>query len=103
MLEMGIYFERDIPRVRVARAWKPKAKDFSCGLMHLHEEILLETDYKMSTAQNNLFKISQVLYRFYRKRLRENEAVLSRVCGRCVSVLSGVSASRGCCDTEEAI
>lgn len=31
-------FEGDLPRVRVARAWKPKAKDFSCGLMHLHEE-----------------------------------------------------------------
>lgn len=29
--------EQVLPRVRVASAWKPRAKDFSCGLMHLHK------------------------------------------------------------------
>lgn len=28
----------DLPRVRVAKAWKPKARDLSCGLMHLHKQ-----------------------------------------------------------------
>lgn len=31
---------KDLPRVRVVRAWKPSARDLSCGLMHLHAEWL---------------------------------------------------------------
>ena len=32
----------NLPRVRVARAWKPKAKDLSWGSMHLHDKMLIK-------------------------------------------------------------
>lgn len=58
-------FVGDLPRVRVARAWKPNAKDFSWGLMHLHVEKSgnssrnwLDNVSHVYNTKQNTFKIS---------------------------------------------